>query len=86
MPKIFALRDRLMEVQQSLFSHEETERTKGSEENNYSSSISSKLFGLNLLHFDSMFDQQPMTSSIQIEDKNLTNTDEGKIRTSKIRF
>ena len=81
MPKIFALRDRLMEVQQSLFSHEENERTKGNSDNNFSSS-SSKLFGLNLLHFDSMFDQPPMTSSFHIEHKHLT-PEEGKIGTPK---
>ena len=81
MPKIFALRDRLMEVQQSLFSHEENERTKGNSDNNFSSS-SSKLFGLNLLHFDSMFDQPPMTSSFHIEHKHPT-PEEGKIGTPK---
>lgn len=75
MPKIFVLRDRLMEVQQSLFSHEENERTKGNTDNSFSS-ISSKLFGLNLLHFDSMFDQ-PMTSSCHIEQ----TSEKGKIET-----
>ena len=40
MPKIFALRDRLISVQQSLFAHEEHERTKVPVDN-YNNNINS---------------------------------------------